>query len=199
MRGSSQRGGMHPSSRRLGLFRGIHSCAENGPIMCFIVHSHKKGVIKESVFIHSAALCLRMMSSLLERSSLHYSLVNLQNLRFTICRQQALHLCLWLIEVSVFSWTALPSGANRPLTCIPFQLPCLSFAVFNKWPECFYSLLCFEHCTSFTVIWVSRYLHAAPYILLVPPFPLPTLAWVYKGRACELCLLWHVLQRPVWR
>jgi len=67
MRGSSQRGGMHPSSRRLGLFRGIHSCAENGPIMSFIVHSHKKGVIKESVFIHSAALCLRMMSSLLEK------------------------------------------------------------------------------------------------------------------------------------
>ncbi len=198
MRGSSQRGGMDPSSRRLGLFRGIHSCAENGPIMCFIVHSHKKGVIKESVFIHSAALCMRMMSSLLERSSLQYSLVNLQNLRFTICRQQALHLCLWLIEVSVFSWTALPSGANRPLTCIPFQLPCSSFAVFNK------------------VFILSCVLNIAPLLLSFgyqgtymqhnifcwsppPPSPLPTLAWVYKGRACELCLLWHVLQRPVWR
>ncbi len=78
--GKLAEGGMHPSSRKLGLFRGIHSCAENGPIMRFIVHSHNKGVIKESVFIHSDTLCLRMMSSLLERSSLQYSLVNLQNL-----------------------------------------------------------------------------------------------------------------------
>jgi hypothetical protein len=100
--------------------------------------------------------------------------------------------------VSVFSWTALPSGANRPLTCIPFQLPCSSFAVFNK------------------VFILSCVLNIAPLLLSFgyqgtymqhnifcwsppPPSPLPTLAWVYKGRACELCLLWHVLQRPVWR
>ncbi len=59
MRESSQRGGMHPSSRRLGLFRGIHSCAENGPITCFIVHSHKKRSNKRKC-VHSFS------SSLLE-------------------------------------------------------------------------------------------------------------------------------------
>ncbi len=71
-----------------------------------------------------------------------------------------------------------------------FSVPCSSFAVFNTWAESFYSLLCFEHCTSFAVIWVSRYLHAAPYILLAPPSP--HLHECIKGErvsfaCCDMC------------
>lgn len=51
---------MHPSSRKLGLFRGIHSCAENGPIMCSFpqkrsnkrkcVHSFSSSLLEDDEF-----------------------------------------------------------------------------------------------------------------------------------------------------